>query len=167
MPDRSAGILLYRRRDDTETELLLVHPGGPYWKNKEEHAWSIPKGEYQLGDDPERAAEREFAEELGQTVPTGSRIDLGEIRQSGGKRVRVWAVHAHQFSIDQVVSNEFEMEWPPGSGRLLSFPEVDRAEWTSTEHARRRLVRGQVAFIDRLLEQVAPQPAPPVDPGPA
>jgi predicted NUDIX family NTP pyrophosphohydrolase len=154
-------MLLYRRRDDAESELLLVHPGGPYWKNKDLHAWSIPKGEYRLGEDPERAAEREFAEELGQAVPTGPRIDLGEIRQSGGKRVRVWAVHAQEFSIEQVVSNQFEMEWPPSSGRLASFPEVDRAEWTSTERARRRLVRGQVAFVDRLLEQLAP----PVEPG--
>jgi predicted NUDIX family NTP pyrophosphohydrolase len=160
MPDQSAGILLYRLRPDSETELLLVHPGGPYWKNKDEHAWSIPKGEYRSGEDPERAAEREFAEELGQAVPTGTRIDLGEIRQSGGKRVRVWAVCAQEFSIEQVVSNEFEIEWPPSSGRLVSFPEVDRAEWTGAERARRLLVRGQVAFIDRLLEQIAPRIEP-------
>ncbi len=156
MPKLSAGILLYRGDDNGETELLLVHPGGPYWKNKDEHAWSIPKGEYQPGDDPEREAEREFAEELGQAVPPGPRIDLGEIRQSGGKQVRAWAVFAQEFPVDEVVSNQFEIEWPAGSGRLLSFPEVDRAEWTSTEQARRRLVRGQVDFIDRLLEQLTP-----------
>ena len=164
MPDLTAGILLYRLPDGAEaadqTEWLLVHPGGPYWRNKDEHAWSIPKGEYRLGDDPERAAEREFAEELGQAVPSGPRIDLGEIRQSGGKQVRVWAVHAGGFSIGQVVSNEFEIEWPAGSGRRQSFPEVDRAEWTSTDLARRRLVRGQVTFIDRLLELLAPRVAP-------
>ena len=142
-----------------------MHPGGPYWKNKHEHAWSIPKGEYRADDDPERAAEREFAEELGQAVPTGSRIDLGQIRQSGGKQVRAWAVCAPDFSIDQVVSNEFEIEWPPGSGRVQSFPEVDRAEWTSIENARRRLVRGQVEFIDRLVEQLEPQVTAEGDPG--
>jgi len=163
MPDSSAGILLYRGHGDLRTELLLVHPGGPYWKNKDQHAWSIPKGEYQMDENPERAAEREFAEELGQAIPPGPRIDLGEIRQSGGKKVRAWAVCAHEFSIDEVVSNQFEIEWPPRSGRLVSFPEVDRAEWTSTEQARHRLVRGQVDFIDRLLEQLAPQVNPGTD----
>ncbi len=155
MPKLSAGILLYRRPGQRAVEVLLVHPGGPLWTNKDEHAWSVPKGEYRMGDDPGQAAEREFAEELGRMPPAGHRLDLGEIRQSSGKRVHVWAVRADDFSVDHVVSNEFEMEWPPRSGNMQSFPEVDRAEWVETETARRRLVRGQEEFIDRLLGQIA------------
>jgi predicted NUDIX family NTP pyrophosphohydrolase len=147
----SAGILPYRVLSDGSIEVLLVHPGGPFWRERDEHAWSVAKGEYQPGEDPEHAAVREFTEELGCGVPEGVRSDLGEIRQSSGKRVRVWAVNADDLSIGTVDSNDFELEWPPGSGRMQSFPEVDRAEWMTLEVARWRLVRGQGEFLDRLL----------------
>ncbi len=161
MTKLSAGILLYRYRDaryrDADSvEVLLVHPGGPYWQNKDAHSWSVPKGEYQPGESAEQAAEREFAEELGTAVPAGRRLDLGEIRQSGGKQVRVWALWAQGFSPTGFVSNEFQIEWPPKSGVLQSFPEVDRAEWVDSGRARDRLVRGQVVFVDRLLDRISP-----------
>jgi predicted NUDIX family NTP pyrophosphohydrolase len=150
----SAGILLYRQGADGSLEVLIVHPGGPFWKNRDAHSWSVPKGEYGPGESAERAAEREFAEELGSPVPAGERLDLGEVRQSGGKRVRAWALRAQGFSPADFVSNRFEMEWPPKSGRLESFPEVDRAEWVPLEGARERLVRAQADFIDRLLDHI-------------
>jgi predicted NUDIX family NTP pyrophosphohydrolase len=155
MPKMSAGILPYRVVPDGAVEVLLAHPGGPFWKHKDEHAWSVVKGEYQAGEDPEQAAEREFTEELGCAVPVGLRADLGEVRQAGGKRVRVWAIRADELSVENVVSNEFEMEWPPGTGRSQSFPEIDRAEWMSVERARGRLVRGQEALLDRLRASLA------------
>jgi predicted NUDIX family NTP pyrophosphohydrolase len=151
MPKFSAGLLAYRVDDNESVAVLLVHPGGPFWKNKHEHAWSIPKGEYEIGESPERAAEREFEEELGLSAPNGPRIDLGTIRQSGGKEVRAWAVLAGSLSIDTVVSNTFEMEWPPKSGTLQTFPEIDRAEWVTVPEATVRLVAAQVAFIHRLM----------------
>ncbi len=154
MPKLSAGLVLYRQTDD-RVELLLVHPGGPFWEHREDHAWSIPKGEHEPDQDPLRAAEREFCEELGRKAPPGAREDLGEIRQSGGKRVRAWAVWVPDFPTDHIASNEFEMEWPPRSGQLQSFPEVDRAEWTTVDEARRRLIRGQLEFVDRLLDRIA------------
>jgi predicted NUDIX family NTP pyrophosphohydrolase len=150
----SAGILLYKHGDGATVDVLLVHPGGPFWRKKEVHSWSVPKGEYQPGESAERAAEREFAEELGSPVPAGPRLDLGEVRQSGGKRVQVWAVLAPSFSPAGFVSNEFEIEWPPKSGTLRSFPEVDRAEWVDSEEARELLVRGQADFIDRLFATI-------------
>lgn len=156
MPKLSAGLLLYRLQAHDRVELLLVHPGGPFWEHREDHAWSIPKGEYEPDQDPQQAAEREFVEELGRRAPPGTREDLGEIRQSGGKRVRAWAVRAQDFSADDITSNEFEVEWPPRSGRLQSFPEVDRAEWTDVERARTRLIRGQLEFVDRLLDRIVP-----------
>jgi predicted NUDIX family NTP pyrophosphohydrolase len=155
MPRSSAGILLFKVLEDQALEVLLVHPGGPLWMGKDEHAWSIPKGEYQPGEDPDQAAAREFGEELGKPVPEGARLDLGEVRQSGGKRVRVWAVEVRDFSVEGLASNDFEMEWPPRSGRRQSFPEVDRAEWMGLVQARTRLVRGQVDFLDRLAGLVA------------
>jgi predicted NUDIX family NTP pyrophosphohydrolase len=133
-------------------EIFIVHPGGPFWEKKDDHAWSIAKGEYPEGADPLLAAEREFAEEVGVRAPSGERIDLGEVRQASGKRVRAWAVDAPEFSVAEVVSNEFEMEWPPRSGTIASFPEVDRAQWMTVQEGRRKLVRGQVSFIDRLLD---------------
>ncbi len=167
MPDRSAGILLYRRRDVTETELLLVHPGGPYWKNKDEHAWSIPKGEYRAGDDPERAAEREFAEELGQAVPTGSRIDLGEIRQSGGKRVRVWAVLRPPIldrpGGEQRVRNRVAAGIGPTavvSGGRQGRMDKHRARSAATGPGTGGVHRSPARTARRL------EPAPPVDPRP-
>jgi predicted NUDIX family NTP pyrophosphohydrolase len=149
----SAGILPYRILPDGSVEVLLVHPGGPYWRSKDHHAWSVAKGEYQRGQDPERAAEREFAEELGVPVPAGRRLDLGEVIQAGGKRVRVWAVEVGAQPLEIGASNQFDLEWPPGSGQRRSFPEVDRAEWASVVLARQRLVAAQTAFLDRLLEQ--------------
>jgi predicted NUDIX family NTP pyrophosphohydrolase len=151
----SAGILPYRILPDGSVEVLLVHPGGPYWRSKDHHAWSVAKGEYQSGQDPERAAEREFAEELGVPVPAGRRLDLGEVTQAGGKRVRVWAVDVGDQPLEIGASNHFEMEWPPGSGHRRSLPEVDRAEWAPVVLARQRLVAAQTAFLDRLLEQPA------------
>jgi len=133
-------------------EFFLVHPGGPLWAHKDEHAWSIAKGEYDEGEEASAAAEREFAEELGVVPPAGPRVDLGEIRQPSGKLVRVWAIPAPTFDVARVVSNQFELEWPPKSGQRQLFPEVDRAEWMSVGLAGQKLVKGQIAFIDRLLE---------------
>ncbi len=154
MPKLSAGFLLYRLDAHRSILVLLVHPGGPYWANKDLRSWSIPKGEYAPGDDPEAAAEREFREELGLAVPDGPRIDLGTVRQAGGKHVRAWAIRAEDLSVEAVVSNQFEMEWPPRSGRTASFPEVDRAEWIPDAQARARLVSGQVELLDRLARSV-------------
>jgi predicted NUDIX family NTP pyrophosphohydrolase len=150
VPLRSAGILPFRVRPDRMLEVLVVHPGGPYWRGKEQHAWSVCKGEYLPDEEPEHAAEREFAEELGIPVPSGERLDLGEVRQAGGKWVHVWAVEVDDLPLGDMVSGTFEMEWPPRSGRRQSFPEVDRAEWTLLDGARDRLVEAQVEFLDRL-----------------
>ena len=154
MPKTSAGILPYRVGTDGPVEVLLVHPGGPFWAHKDEHAWSVAKGEIHQDEDLMVAAEREFGEELGFPAPVGPRVDLGEVRQSSGKVVRVWAVRAHDVPLDSMASNEFEMEWPPNSGVLQSFPEVDRAEWMTLARARSRLVRAQVEFLDRLVARV-------------
>jgi predicted NUDIX family NTP pyrophosphohydrolase len=148
MATRSAGLLLHRRTD-AGVEVLLVHPGGPFWARRDEGAWSIPKGEYD-DDDPLAAARREFAEELGQPPPTGPTVPLGEVRQKGGKRVVAWAV-AGDLDPASVVSNTFELEWPRGSGRLREFPEVDRAEWFTLDEARRRILEGQRPLLDALL----------------
>lgn len=150
MPKLSAGILPYRFVDDDSFSVLLVHPGGPFWKNKDEHAWSIPKGEYRPDENPEEAAAREFSEELGLPVPDGAWIDLGTIRQSGGKHVRAWAVEARDLNIEEMVSNRFAMEWPPKSGTMQEFPEVDRAQWMTVAQASTRLVTGQVELLERL-----------------
>jgi predicted NUDIX family NTP pyrophosphohydrolase len=154
MPSTSAGILPFRFRSDQTIEVLLVHPGGPFWRGKEQHAWSVAKGEYLSDESALDAAEREFTEELGLPVPAGDRLDLGEVQQAGGKRVRVWAVETGDLPLEDVVSNTFEIEWPPRSGRLQSFPEVDRAEWTSLDQARDRLVGAQVEFLERLVGMV-------------
>jgi predicted NUDIX family NTP pyrophosphohydrolase len=155
VPNPSAGLLLYRLPDRGRPvrppglEVLLVHPGGPLWRRKDEGAWSIPKGEIEPGDEPRSTAEREFTEELGLRPPPGPRIDLGEITQRGGKRVRAWAV-AGDLDVTEIHSNTFEMQWPPGSGRTLAFPEVDRAGWFSVAEARVKLVDAQAGFLDRL-----------------
>jgi predicted NUDIX family NTP pyrophosphohydrolase len=150
MPRLSAGLLLYRSVED-RLEVLLVHPGGPFWARRDEGAWSVPKGEYDADEDALSAAEREFEEELGRPAPDGDRRPLGEVTQSGGKRVRVWAV-AGDFDAGDIESNTFEIEWPRGSGRRRSFPEVDRAGWWAVASARSKLVTGQRAFVDRLEE---------------
>jgi predicted NUDIX family NTP pyrophosphohydrolase len=150
---RSAGLLLFRRRGE-DVELLLAHMGGPFWARKDAHGWSIPKGEYEEGEDPLAAARREFEEELGSPPLPGELIDLGEVRQSGGKRVRVWAQEG-DLDAEGIVSNTFDLEWPRGSGRIQSFPEVDRAGWFGPEVARTKLVKGQAPFVDVLLQRLA------------
>jgi len=149
VPRVSAGLLLYRRSSGGGVEVLLVHPGGPFWARKDAGAWSIPKGEYGDGDDPAARAEEEFAEELGQRAPPGPRLDLGEVRQAGGKRVRAWAVYG-DIDARTTTSNTFEMEWPPRSGEHRAFPEVDRAEWFSMDEARTKLLAGQLPLLERL-----------------
>ena len=149
MPKRSAGLVLFRQREGDEIEVLLVHPGGPFWAKKDLGAWSIPKGEHADDEDPLAAARREFAEELGQAPPDGEPVPLGEVRQKGGKRVVAWALEG-DLDPATVASNTFEIEWPPRSGRLQEFPEVDRAEWFSLEEARRRILEGQIPLLEVL-----------------
>lgn len=154
---RSAGLLLYRRTSGGGPELLVAHMGGPFWARKDDAAWSVPKGEYTDGEDPLDAARREFTEELGLPVPDGDPLPLGEARQPSGKRLTVWALEADLDPAD-VTPGTFTLEWPPRSGRTREFPEVDRVEWVTPDVARRRLVRGQVAFLDRLLSLLAAGP---------
>src|ERR1700716_399419 len=134
-------------------EVLLVHPGGPFWRNKDDGAWSIPKGEIDAGENPEDVARREFFEELG-SAAAGPLRPLGEIRQRGGKRVHAFAVHG-DLDVRSVASNTFEIEWPPKSGRLQTFPEVDRAEWFTLPIARTKILEGQRPLLDRLEELAA------------
>ena len=180
MPKRSAGLLVYRAAADG-IEVLAVHPGGPFWANKDKGAWSIPKGELEPSEHPSElhatevgsinpfpdalyaAARREFAEEIGNPPPEGDPIDLGEIRQTGGKTVRGFVlrfgdgsekVSGRPTEMVAINSNLVELEWPRGTGRILTFPEVDKAQWMSPETAREKLVPAQVAFVDRLLERL-------------
>ena len=134
-------------------EVLLVHPGGPFWRNKDDGAWSIPKGEINAGENPHDVARREFAEEIG-SAAAGPLRPLGEIRQRGGKRVHAFAVEG-DLDIRTVKSNSFEMEWPPNSGRLQAFPEIDRAEWFALPVARRKILASQRPLLDRLQELAA------------
>jgi predicted NUDIX family NTP pyrophosphohydrolase len=148
----SAGILLYRRAGG-ELEVLLVHPGGPLWARRDLGVWSIPKGELGEGEEPLAAARREFAEELGREVPSGPVLGLGEVRQRGGKRVVAFAVQG-ELDPDRIVSNTFEMEWPPRSGVRRTFPEVDRAQWFALAQARARINPAQVPLLERLASAV-------------
>lgn len=150
MPRRSAGILLYRRSPDLG--LLLVHPGGPFWARKDEAAWSIPKGLIDDSEDLETAARREFAEETGY-VPPGPLIPLGEFKQSGGKVVVAFALEGN-FDPATLASDTLSLEWPPRSGRSITVPEVDRAEWMAPERARTRLHKGQVPILEALLSRL-------------
>lgn len=143
----SAGILVYRRRSGLE--VLLGHYGGPLWARKDEGAWGIPKGEIGPGEDRQAAARREFAEETGQSLPEGPLLQLGSTKQRAGKVVHVWAIEGDYDAAD-LVSNRFEMEWPPRSGETATFPEVDRYEWFDLAAARRKISRSQIVFIDRL-----------------
>lgn len=144
----SAGLLLHRRADDV-VEVLIGHPGGPFWARKDEGAWSIPKGEYDPAEDPWEAAQREFVEELGCPAPDGERRDLGTVKQPSGKVLTVFAVAA-DLDVGDFRSNTFTMEWPKGSGRLREFPELDRVEWLALPDAHRKLLKGQRVFLDRL-----------------
>lgn len=149
---RSAGILLYRRGADGDREVLLVHPGGPFWTRKDLGAWSIPKGEHGDEEDPQACALRELEEETGVALDAGGLMDLGEVRQRSGKVVRAWACEG-DLDVTRLVSNTFTMEWPPRSGRQQEFPEVDRAAWFGVDEARRRINPAQAAFLDRLEER--------------
>lgn len=152
MSFRSAGILLYRRHAG-RIEVLLVHPGGPFWAKRDLGAWSIPKGEFGAGEEPEAAARREFTEELGAEVAVPL-IPLGEVRQKGGKVVVAFAAGG-DFEPATMQSNMFEMEWPPRSGRKQTFPEIDRAEWFDLASAREKIIAGQLPLLDRL-ERILP-----------
>jgi predicted NUDIX family NTP pyrophosphohydrolase len=149
---RSAGILLYRDGAGG-VEILLVHPGGPFWAKKDAGAWSIPKGEHEAGEDALAAALREFAEETGSAPAPGELTDLGTVRQKSGKVVRAWAL-AGDIDADAIRSNTFALEWPPRSGRRAEFPEVDRAAWFGLAEARERINPAQAAFLDRLRELI-------------
>jgi predicted NUDIX family NTP pyrophosphohydrolase len=149
VPRTSAGILLYRRGPDG-LEVLIGHMGGPFWARKDDGAWSIPKGEYGEGEEPEAVARREFEEELGSPVPAADLTPLGELRTSG-KVLTVWAAEG-DLDAQACTSNTFELEWPPRSGRMQEFPEIDRAAWVPVDVARAKLVKGQVPFLHRLLD---------------
>ncbi|HMA93859.1 MAG TPA: NUDIX domain-containing protein [Polyangiaceae bacterium] len=150
MAKQSAGLVLYRSRS-SELEVLLVHPGGPFWQRKDEHAWSIPKGELE-DEEPLAAAKREVAEEIGVRCE-GDFIPLGSLKQAGGKLVHAWAIE-QDFDPERLHSNSFELEWPPKSGRMRSFPEVDAANWFTIAQARQKILKGQLEFLDRLVAAV-------------
>ena len=152
MPKRSAGLILFRFRS-RQLQVLLVHPGGPYFASKDAGAWSIPKGEYTEGEDPTAVALREFEEETG-LRPSGPLLSLGDVRQAGGKVVTAFAVEG-DLDPDTLRSNPFVMEWPPRSGRLQSFPEVDRAGWFTFAEARKKILAAQAPLLDRLSAAVA------------
>ena len=152
MPRQSAGLLLYRRSQG-RLEVVLVHPGGPVWKTKDQGAWSIPKGEAAEADDLFETAVRELREETGFDA-TGPAVALPPVKQAGGKTVHAWAMEA-ELDADAIVSNTFTMEWPPRSGRMQEFPEVDRAAWFDVTEARRRINAGQVPLLDALEERLA------------
>jgi len=158
MPRRSAGILLYRRTPTGSVEVLLAHPGGPIWERRDTGAWTLPKGEYEPGEEAEAVARREFEEETGHPAPDGPAIDLGEIRQKGGKIVAAWAIEG---DLDPALasSNTFPLEWPPRSGRWIDVPEIDRVAWFSPDDARIRLKETQVPLVERLLDALSEQPA--------
>ena len=152
MAARSAGLLLYRMAGGA-LEVLLVHPGGPFWAKKDLGAWSIPKGEYGDGEDPRACALREFEEELGSPAPGEALVELGEVTQRNRKVVTAWALEG-DLDAGAIHSNTFELEWPPRSGRMQAFPEVDRAAWFSVADARERVNPAQAAFLDRLAERL-------------
>jgi predicted NUDIX family NTP pyrophosphohydrolase len=150
---QSAGILLFKRGGDV-VEVLLGHMGGPFWAGRDSGAWTIPKGEYDAAEDAESAARREFVEELGVPVPGADLIDLGQVRQSGGKVVTAWAVEG-EIDVARLVYGVFTMEWPRGSGRTQQFPEIDVVSWFDLPTARTKIVKAQQAFLDRLAEHLA------------
>jgi predicted NUDIX family NTP pyrophosphohydrolase len=150
---RSAGLLIYRRSSGF-AEVLLVHPGGPFWARKDEGAWSIPKGLVEEGEDELAAAKREVLEEIG-TAISGDFRWLGEYKQPGGKRVLAWCVeNATEIDVHSIVSNTFQMEWPPNSGRQQEFPEVDRAGWFDLDIAGQKILKGQKPMLDDLRSMI-------------
>ena len=155
MERKSAGLLMYRRRD-RRVEVLLIHPGGPFWARKDEGAWCIPKGEF-TDEDPLEAARREFQEETGFPV-SGAFLPLTPIKQAGGKRVYAWAV-AGDCDAEAIQSNTFTMEWPPHSGQSKTYPEADRAAWFSLRQAREKILESQQPFLDELERLLREQPA--------
>ncbi|OBI84648.1 NUDIX domain-containing protein [Mycobacterium sp. E740] len=152
MPKLSAGLLLYRGTGDA-VEVLIAHPGGPFWARKDDGAWSIPKGEYTEGEDPWAVACREFEEELGKPPPAGPRSDFPPLRQPSGKVITAFAVRG-DLDLAGTFSNTFTLEWPKGSGKLREFPEIDRAAWFSVAEARSKLLKGQRPLLDRLLAAI-------------
>ncbi len=150
MPKRSAGILLYKRSAG-ELQVLLAHPGGPFWQKRDLGAWTIPKGEYESGELPEDAARREFREELGIDA-IGILQPLGEVAQKGGKHVTAFALEG-DFDVSVLRSNTFELEWPPRSGRIVTFPEIDKVEWMTLDLARKKILPSQTPLLDRLVER--------------
>jgi predicted NUDIX family NTP pyrophosphohydrolase len=151
MPKRSAGIVLYRLKNG-ELEIFLVHPGGPFWINKDAGAWSIPKGEIEEGEDPLAVAVREFKEETGQQI-TGDFEQLQPVKQKAGKIITAWAVKGN-VDENRIISNTFEIEWPPKSGKMRAFPEIDKAEWFGISDARDKLNPGQVGLLDELTHKL-------------
>lgn len=151
MSVRSAGILLYRFNEGN-LQVMLVHPGGPFWAKKDNGAWSIPKGIYEEGENPLAAAKREFQEETGQEVD-GDFIDLGELKQPSRKIVQAWALE-HDLDTSRIISNTFSLEWPPKSGAVREYPEVDRGRWFNVQEAREKILKGQLEFLDRLVEKI-------------
>ncbi len=156
MAKQSAGILMFRRLR-AEPEILLVHPGGPFWARKDDGAWSIPKGLYEDGEDPLSAARREFEEETG-CVAQGEFIELGKFKQPGGKTILAWGVEG-DFDVRNFRSNSFSMEWPPRSGRMQEFPEADRAAWFAPREGMRKILKRQAPILSTLLERLQPTDA--------
>ncbi len=156
MPTKqSAGLLMYRKRGEA-VQVLLVHPGGPFWAKKDLGAWSIPKGEFEEDEDPLKAARREFEEETG-FLPTGNFVRLGEAKQPSGKVVHAWAFEG-DLDARKIKSNTFSLEWPPQSGKQQEFPEIDRGEWFTVEIAKEKILKGQVPFIEELLRILGADP---------
>ena len=153
MPKHSAGVLLYRKLDNM-MQVFLVHPGGPFWKNKDDGSWSVPKGEYEDDEDPLDAAKREFYEETGEYID-GRFIKLNPVKQKSGKIVQAWAVEG-DIDSQNIKSNFFEMEWPPKSGKTQQFPEIDKGEWFSIEQALIKINPGQVGLVMELTEEIGP-----------
>ena len=151
MPRRSAGLLLYRRTSRGSVEVLLAHPNGPLWAKRDAGAWTVPKGEFHDGEEAWAVARREFEEETGHPAPDGDALELGEIRQKGGKLVEAWALEG-DLDPATAQSNTFPLEWPPRSGRWITIPEIDRVEWFAPDEARSRIKDTQIPFIDRLLD---------------
>ncbi|OGL26497.1 hypothetical protein A3E49_03475 [Candidatus Saccharibacteria bacterium RIFCSPHIGHO2_12_FULL_49_19] len=158
MKKQSAGLLVYRQRGG-QVEVLIVHMGGPWFAKKEAGAWSIPKGEYENDSDPLEVAKKEFKEELGKSIPSGEFAELGTIEQKGKKTVIAWAVEGN-LDVSNIKGNTFEMEWPPRSGNMQEFLEVDRAEWFTLSEASKKLIPAQIEFLERLADKLGIDIAP-------